>query len=91
MVNSTAPHAHTRGMGSQVGQSLWARVLEVYDAAQASGAAMKTDTRLQQIEDAGVSFVLRVVSALRSKPTGISSNDRYVLRLPHNSYGSMLD
>ena len=52
--------------------ALWQRVLEVYDAAQASGAATKTDTSTQLFEDGGITFVLRLASALKAKPKGLS-------------------
>lgn len=50
---------------------LWQRVLEVYDQAQASGAATKTDTKIQLFEDGGITFVLRLASALKAKPKGL--------------------
>lgn len=53
---------------------LWQRVLEVYDRAQQSGAATKTDTQIQLFEDGGITFVLRLASALKKKPKGLSGS-----------------
>jgi hypothetical protein len=59
-------------MSSQAVQPLWQRVLAVYDQAQETGAATKTDTLIQLFEDGGIQFVLRIASALKAKPKGIS-------------------
>lgn len=53
---------------------LWQRVLEVYDTAQETGAATKTDTQVELCESGGINFVLRVASALKSKPKGLSGS-----------------
>lgn len=53
---------------------MWQHVLEVYDKAQQSGAATKTDTSVLVVEDGGISFVLRVASALKAKPKGLSGS-----------------
>lgn len=53
------------------GAALWGRAVEVYDAAQASGASSKTDTRVEVLPDGGIDFVLRMATALRAKPKGV--------------------
>jgi hypothetical protein len=66
--------AHNTSSSEQ--HPLWARVLEVYESAGASGAATKTDTSVQTLDDGGITFVLRVVAALRAKPKGaVSAGD----------------
>jgi hypothetical protein len=97
----------TAAMPAQECSALWSKVLQVYDAAQASGAATKTDTKVivaqfllqscnshflshpydqrsslcmlpgvawqvYTCSDAGVTFVLRIASALKFKPKGLS-------------------
>jgi sulfate adenylyltransferase (ADP) / ATP adenylyltransferase len=47
---------------------LWQGICSVYDAAQASGAANRTDTSVVLEPDGGIDFVLRVAAALRAKP-----------------------
>lgn len=54
-------------------QGLWQRLVQVYDAAQASGAATKTNTQTHVCVDGGVPFVLRIASALKAKPKGVSA------------------
>ncbi|KAI8462453.1 MAG: ATP adenylyltransferase-domain-containing protein [Monoraphidium minutum] len=54
-------------------QQLWQRVDEVYERAQQTGAALKTDTRTELLRDPsppGLEFVLRVTTALKAKPKG---------------------
>jgi hypothetical protein len=59
-------------MSAQTVHPLWQRVLAVYDRAQETGAATKTDTQIQLFEDGGIEFVLRIASALKAKPKGVS-------------------
>jgi hypothetical protein len=61
-------------MTTQPVHPLWQKVLGVYDRAQQTGAATKTDTKIQLFEDGGVTFVLRVASALKAKPKGVSGS-----------------
>ncbi|WIA11719.1 hypothetical protein OEZ85_011814 [Tetradesmus obliquus] len=61
-------------MPAQECSALWSKVLQVYDAAQASGAATKTDTQVTTCSDAGVTFVLRIAAALKAKPKGLSGS-----------------
>lgn len=61
-------------MSAQSIHPLWQRVLEVYDRAQETGAATKTDTKIQLFDDGGIQFVLRIASALKAKPKGLSGN-----------------
>jgi hypothetical protein len=49
---------------------LWDRICGVYEAAQQSGAAFKTETQSELFRDGGIEFVLRVASSLRAKPKG---------------------
>jgi len=58
-----------------IGQEIWDRVLQVYDAAQACGAASSTETKTELIIDRNVEYVVRVAKALASKPKG-PPNDR---------------
>eukprot|EP00775_Hariotina_reticulata_P007505 gene7505-7715_t len=53
---------------------LWQQVVAVYGKAQGIGAATKTETKVQECEDNGIRFVLRVASALKSKPKGLSGS-----------------
>lgn len=62
---------------------LWQHVLEVYDKAQQTGAATKTDTKVEVLADSNVEFVLRLASALKSKPKGLSGS-RWVCTDAHN-------
>jgi len=54
--------------------ALWQQVVAVYDKAQQTGAATKIETKLEECEDGGINFVLRVASALKSKPKGMSGS-----------------
>lgn len=54
--------------------ALWQQVVAVYDQAQQTGAATKIETKLEECEDGGIKFVLRVASALKSKPKGMSGS-----------------
>ncbi|KAF6265779.1 ATP adenylyltransferase-domain-containing protein [Scenedesmus sp. NREL 46B-D3] len=64
----------TSAMPAQQCSALWSKVLQVYDAAQASGAATKADTKVHTYRDGNVEFVLRIASALKSKPKGLSGS-----------------
>lgn len=69
VANTSAPEtAH------QTTHPLWQHVLEVYDKAQQTGAATKTDTKVEVLADSNVEFVLRLASALKSKPKGLSGS-----------------
>ncbi len=74
-VAPTAAASGSAGMAEQTGTApssaeLWHQVTTTYDAALQSGAITKTDTDDETFMDPqlGVCFVLRVVTALRSKP-----------------------
>jgi len=51
---------------------LWKRIVEVYNRAQSTGACSKTDTKVELLPDpsTGIEFVVRVATALKSKPKG---------------------
>ena len=53
---------------------VWPSIQQTYDKARQTGAAYKTDTNIQMLEDRSlgeaVTFVLRVAAALRDKPKG---------------------
>lgn len=69
--------SHSSSMQQQACQDispLWQQVVAVYDKAQEIGAATKTETKVQECEDNGIRFVLRVASALKSKPKGLSGS-----------------
>jgi ATP adenylyltransferase/5',5'''-P-1,P-4-tetraphosphate phosphorylase II len=59
---------------------MWQRTLEVYDQAQQTGAATKTDTHVHLFEDGSIDFVLRIASALKAKPKGLAGS-RYGCRV----------
>lgn len=52
-------------------EDLWKAITTTYDRARQKGAAYKTDTNVQRLEDPTyhIHFVLRVAAALRDKPT----------------------
>lgn len=56
---------------------LWQWTLEVYEQAQQTGAATKTDTQVHVFDDGSIEFVLRIASALKAKPKGLAGS-RYV-------------
>ena len=53
---------------------VWQNIQQTYDTARQTGAAYKTDTNTQMLEDRSlgepVTFVLRIAAALRDKPKG---------------------
>lgn len=53
---------------------LWQRTLEVYEQAQQTGAATKTDTQVHLFDDGRIDFVLRIASALKAKPKGLAGS-----------------
>ena len=59
---------------------VWQNIQQTYDTARQTGAAYKTDTNTQMLEDRSVSeavtFVLRVAAALKDKPKGPKDGDR---------------
>ena len=59
---------------------VWHNIQQTYDRARQTGAAYKTDTSTQMLEDRSlgeaVTFVLRVAAALRDKPKGPRDGDR---------------
>ncbi len=59
---------------------VWRNIQQTYDRARQTGAAYKTDTNTQLLEDRSlgeaVTFVLRVAAALRDKPKGPKEGDR---------------
>ena len=59
---------------------VWQNIQQTYDTAKQTGAAYKTDTNTQMLEDRSVSeavtFVLRVAAALKDKPKGPEDGDR---------------
>ncbi|GBG00602.1 phosphorylase [Raphidocelis subcapitata] len=54
-------------------EQLWQSIESVYERAQQTGAAFKTETRTELLRDPtppGIEFVLRVAAALKAKPKG---------------------
>ena len=59
---------------------VWRNIQQTYATARQTGAAYKTDTNTQMLEDRSlgeaVTFVLRVAAALRDKPQGPKDANR---------------
>ena len=59
---------------------VWRNIQQTHEKARQTGAAYKTDTSTQMLEDRSlgqaVTFVLRVAAALRDKPKGPKDGDR---------------
>lgn len=83
-VTATATRGHARrhctpqpaaAMATQAAvHPLWQRTLQVYEQAQQTGAATKTDTQVHLFDDGSIDFVLRIASALKAKPKGLAGS-----------------
>jgi hypothetical protein len=52
------------------GQPLWEAVVHRFDASGTAGARSSIDTQAELLTDQGVEFVIRLATALKSKPKG---------------------